>query len=62
MMSVNWRSGQREDKSREWEEMWPTKKVSSSSGPVAQWITRQPTELKIAGSIPARVGKYFSTK
>ena len=25
------------------------------SGPVAQWITRLPTEQKIAGSIPARI-------
>ena len=28
-------------------------------GPVAQWITRLPTEQKIAGSIPARIGEYF---
>jgi hypothetical protein len=28
-------------------------------GPVAQWITRLPTEQKIAGSIPAWIG-FFS--
>ena len=28
-------------------------------GPVAQWITRLPTEQKIAGSIPARIGIHF---
>jgi hypothetical protein len=28
-------------------------------GPVAQWITRLPTEQKIAGSIPARIEDTF---
>ena len=27
-------------------------------GPVAQWITRLPTEQKIAGSIPAWIGIF----
>ena len=31
----------------------------NNSGPVAQWITRLPTEQKIAGSIPARIGLWF---
>ena len=29
------------------------------SGLVAQWITRLPTEQKIAGSIPAEIEDYF---
>ncbi len=32
--------------------------LQKSSGPVAQWITRLPTEQKIAGSIPAWIVFY----
>jgi hypothetical protein len=37
--------------------------LSFHPGPVAQWITRLPTEQKIAGSIPARIVLiFFSVK
>ena len=33
-------------------------KYTVKRGPVAQWITRLPTEQKIAGSSPAEVGCF----
>jgi hypothetical protein len=33
--------------------------ATTNTGPVAQWITRLPTEQKIAGSIPASIDFFF---